>query len=500
MDITGWLVSTVLSSIVGNRADAAVRIACGNGLKAFLNHQKRGGRLVNYDLQRAIRRSFLSALQTIALECHAELVGSSLMRYRGQPVYPPQHRDELQWLDLKLKQLVRDIKQIERIESIESPLSSLDEIEALLTPSGKLASERMEVVKEKLLAEVLSESPASECYAAKVKAVLFERVCDHFASEIKHNQAVGNIFESQLLAQINANLSEQKLRIQDLENSLSQKTFEARWQVKLEVNTENLDTLPLEAIVEHLRELSGDISLTIRRIEAGSIVLVFEGSQQGFERIEALFKAGQLAELLGVRIEEVRSGSTDAPLESLSSLESASLTGSNAHASGQQSDASVAVSMSMVSEVADQVQVNLSQWLQSNFAEATQGGWLALEEIFGIRTGLPAFRSKGLATVRRAKLMNFGNPLQKQAVALLVELTPSENQQISVLLQVYPMENVMYLPKNLTLSVVYKTDIGEVQAQSEHNCLEMEFFGQAGEEFSVQVALGDISVRENFVI
>ncbi len=68
----------------------------------------------------------------------------------------------------------------------------------------------------------------------------------------------------------------------------------------------------------------------------------------------------------------------------------------------------------------------------------------------------------------------------------------------------YPIENVMYLPKNLTLSVVYKvvhkTDIGEVRAKNEHNYLEMEFLGQAGEQFSVQVALGDISLRGFFVI
>ena len=59
------------------------------------------------------------------------------------------------------------------------------------------------------------------------------------------------------------------------------------------------------AIVAHLRKLSGDMRLTLVRVEKGSVKLVLEGSREGFERIEALFRSGQLAQELGIGIAEL---------------------------------------------------------------------------------------------------------------------------------------------------------------------------------------------------
>lgn len=117
-------------------------------------------------MQKALRRSFLEAIQTIAWECHKELVAKSNVPYflGKRIINPPQNRldiqrldHNIQWLDQKIKQLARKLKEVER--SHEMPLESLAAIESLLTPKGQLAEERIQVVREKLVAEALKDDP-----------------------------------------------------------------------------------------------------------------------------------------------------------------------------------------------------------------------------------------------------------------------------------------------------------------------------------------------------
>ena len=61
----------------------------------------------------------------------------------------------------------------------------------------------------------------------------------------------------------------------------------------------------VEAIVAHLQKLSGDSSLTLTSIEVGSVKLIFDGSDEGFARIESLVQSGQLTELNGFPIQNV---------------------------------------------------------------------------------------------------------------------------------------------------------------------------------------------------
>ncbi|MCL1475160.1 hypothetical protein [Argonema antarcticum] len=49
-----------------------------------------------------------------------------------------------------------------------------------------------------------------------------------------------------------------------------------------------------------------DASLTINKIESGSIKILFEGSEDGFREIESLFQSGELTEVLGIPILAVR--------------------------------------------------------------------------------------------------------------------------------------------------------------------------------------------------
>ncbi|MGA9379281.1 MAG: DUF1822 family protein, partial [Phormidium sp.] len=57
-------------------------------------------------------------------------------------------------------------------------------------------------------------------------------------------------------------------------------------------------------------------------------------------------------------------------------------------------------------------------------------------------------------------------------------------------------------PENLQLILLGNDGeiLYEVTARIADNVIQMEFDGEVGEEFSVKVALGDISVTESFVI
>ena len=66
-----------------------------------------------------------------------------------------------------------------------------------------------------------------------------------------------------------------------------------------------INVAKLKAIEASLQEIAGDASLKIIDIEEGSIRLILEGSQEGLERLEQLFKSGELTEVLDIPVEDV---------------------------------------------------------------------------------------------------------------------------------------------------------------------------------------------------
>jgi uncharacterized protein YjbI with pentapeptide repeats len=61
----------------------------------------------------------------------------------------------------------------------------------------------------------------------------------------------------------------------------------------------------IEAIAAHLQTLVDDVSLTIMKIEPGSIKITLGGSEEGLKRLAALFNSGALTEVLGISVEDV---------------------------------------------------------------------------------------------------------------------------------------------------------------------------------------------------
>ena len=141
--------------------------------------------------------------------------------------------------------------------------------------------------------------------------------------------------------------------------------------------------------------------------------------------------------------------------------------------------------------------INLGQWLENIFTR----GWQRLEEILDIEEKkLPfCFRTAG---IKRAKLIDLAIRLDGRDVVLIVTIKPEAEQKLGVLLQVHSISEESYLPEHLKLILLSNDGevLYEVTARSADNVIQMEFDGEVGEEFSVQVALDDISVTEDFVI
>jgi formylglycine-generating enzyme required for sulfatase activity len=76
-----------------------------------------------------------------------------------------------------------------------------------------------------------------------------------------------------------------------------------KWILVLSATISDCDKEKAEAIVEHLRTLSEDSSLTLKAMKSGSMKLILEGSPEGFQRIKILFEEGKLSEILGIKVQ-----------------------------------------------------------------------------------------------------------------------------------------------------------------------------------------------------
>jgi len=88
----------------------------------------------------------------------------------------------------------------------------------------------------------------------------------------------------------------------DIEDKLNR----AKYVMILSTTVDEVNKPLVEAIVAHLRQISGDTSLTLQRIEAGSLKLFLEGSDDGFKRLEELFKTEELVEVMEITIQDIK--------------------------------------------------------------------------------------------------------------------------------------------------------------------------------------------------
>jgi Protein of unknown function (DUF1822) len=108
--------------------------------------------------------------------------------------------------------------------------------------------------------------------------------------------------------------------------------------------------------------------------------------------------------------------------------------------------------------------------------------------------------SNARAGVSRCRQIDLGMQLAGHPVALVVYLMSGDDDKVVVLLRVRPTGSDVYLPPNLQLIVLSSEKvILQAQARNTDNWIQQQFTYQAGDSFSVKVALGDVSHTEEFV-
>jgi len=221
---------------------------------------------------------------------------------------------------------------------------------------------------------------------------------------------------------------------------------------KLVLDIDKLSPQQEQAINELLQKLTGDDSLKIEKTEKGSVVLVLGGSEAGLDRLEYLVKSGELTELLGIPIEDIR----------------------------------------------DEEPVKLSQWFRGIF----ETGWQQAEELLTPQQlSATVFGDR----MERAKLINWRADLLSHAVVLLVNLTRESEETVTVKLKLYPTGDEGYLPENIQLQVLVDADgekevFEEVTARSADEWIQCRFDAEPEDEFTVRLVLGEGMVTENFAI
>ncbi|MEH1888328.1 MAG: DUF1822 family protein [Nostoc sp.] len=154
--------------------------------------------------------------------------------------------------------------------------------------------------------------------------------------------------------------------------------------------------------------------------------------------------------------------------------------------------------------------VNLSQW----FAGIFETGWQTIESLWNVPELRPGYAFRSTETLelntlnepesitKRAKLIDLGIQILNQPVMLIVEITLEEDQQTSICLQLHATGNQIYLPPGVHLTVLDSSETVFLNAQSRKldNYIQLRFRGEPTEQFSIRVAINDISITEYFRI
>ena len=161
---------------------------------------------------------------------------------------------------------------------------------------------------------------------------------------------------------------------------------------------------------------------------------------------------------------------------------------------------------------ASKTSVNLNLWLQNTFED----GWQTIEAMLNAKAANLAFRDRNIEQfpeidaldpsvgISAGKFIDLGMQLASHQVALIIKIAPSSEDELDVRLRVYPTGEQICLPAGLELIVLdeagFTSPESKARARSHDNFIQLQFRGKSGERFSVILALGDVSITENFII
>jgi Protein of unknown function (DUF1822) len=102
--------------------------------------------------------------------------------------------------------------------------------------------------------------------------------------------------------------------------------------------------------------------------------------------------------------------------------------------------------------------------------------------------------------ILRVKRLDLGLQQGAEQMALLVAIQPTDAQEVEVSMQVCAVEKSGLLPQNLTMTVFDAQGKQMMQSQSGSASLEFQFNAEVGERFSLQVAIDNFSIIEEFIV
>ncbi|GAA6614781.1 DUF1822 family protein [Scytonema sp. NUACC26] len=155
-------------------------------------------------------------------------------------------------------------------------------------------------------------------------------------------------------------------------------------------------------------------------------------------------------------------------------------------------------------EAIHKVTSNLSLWFQNIFS----AGWQNLDDLLSVQQKalMVQFRNDfGLneKCVKRAKLIDLGIQFGSSSFVLLIGLKTEVDGKIGVRVQLHPANEEVYLIPDLRLILLSQTGtiLQEVSSRSDDHYIQLKKFKSSpGICFSVQVALNDVSIKEDFVL
>ena len=147
--------------------------------------------------------------------------------------------------------------------------------------------------------------------------------------------------------------------------------------------------------------------------------------------------------------------------------------------------------------------VRLDRWLDG-VEDAIATGWQSIESLF--TTPELAFRSISAPTrpdvIQRGKVIDLGIQLQGDRIALVVELSPTQDEErTQIRLRVLPVDrsNLLADIQLIVLDDENQTFL-EARSRTDDSLIQLEFTGTPGEKFAVVVKLGSAEIIEQFTI
>ena len=191
--------------------------------------------------------------------------------------------------------------------------------------------------------------------------------------------------------------------------------------------------------------------------------MVFECTPEAFQYLQKLWKSGELDKLLGVSVANVQQSEFPTPKTAR--------------------------------------QVNLSQWFAGVFA----GVYQELDALRNPEQDLAlSLRNPYEESVEGGRIIDLGVQLGNKKVALLVKITPEEEEdKRNILVQLYPTGKEKYLPPNLKLVMLSKSGkvLQEVESRNRDNYIQLlPFKNKTGKSFTLQVILGDAKIAEDIFV